>query len=97
MPAFPPEADLRTWRVEGRSLMVGPNDGTARTICDFRLPITWNMTPHAALILAAPGLLASCEEAFHELRIRCGCKPGDHAYDSLARALRLADAEDRTP
>lgn len=32
-------------------------------------------------------LIEAAEEAYHELRIRCGYKPGDHAYDVLAEAL----------
>jgi hypothetical protein len=33
-------------------------------------------------------LIEAAEEAYHELRERCGYKPGDHAYDALADALR---------
>ena len=44
---------------------------------------------------AAPDLLAACEEAMHELRIRCGYKPGDHAYDTLVAAI--AKTREATP
>jgi len=81
------EEDLRSWRLDGRSLMAGD-----LVICEFRLTPNYDrIRPLIKLILATPGLYAACEEALHELRIRCGYKPGDHAYDSLSRALKLVD------
>jgi hypothetical protein len=32
-------------------------------------------------------LLAVCEEAYHELRVRCFYNPGSHCYDALATVL----------
>lgn len=54
---------------------------------------------NARLIAAAPKLLASCKAAYHELRVRCGYKPGDAAYDDLASVIFEATGEkmgDRT-
>jgi len=34
------------------------------------------------------GLIDAVEEAYHELRERCGYKPGYHAYDALAEVLK---------
>jgi len=33
-------------------------------------------------------LMNAAEEAYHELRVRCGYKPGYHAYDALAEVLK---------
>jgi hypothetical protein len=41
----------------------------------------------AKAIAALPSVLSAAEEAYHELRVRCGYKPGDHVYDALAEAL----------
>ena len=46
---------------------------------------------NAALIVRAVNTFdeakAAIEEAYHELRIRCGYKPGDHCYDALKAVL----------
>ena len=31
------------------------------------------------------------EEAYHELRVRCGYKDGDHCYDAIKAAIALAN------
>ena len=36
---------------------------------------------------------AAIEEAYHELRIRCGYKPGDHCYDALKAVLAKMEVE----
>ena len=44
----------------------------------------------ARLIAASPRLLAACETALHELRVRCGYKGDEAAYVELSAAIAKA-------
>ena len=48
---------------------------------------------NAVLLVTAPELLAACVAAYHELRIRCGYKPGYAMYDELAAVIAKAKGE----
>jgi hypothetical protein len=48
---------------------------------------------NARLIAAAPELLESCNEALHELRIRCGYTGNEHCYQTLQAAIAAAEGK----
>ena len=59
-----------------------------------RVATVFETPANASLIAAAPDLLEAATEAYHELRVRCGYKPGCHAYDALNAAIAKAEGRE---
>ena len=71
--------------------VVGPNNSAFHAMVGGSHVNDEQMDVDARLIAAAPMLYEAVQEAYHELRVRCGYKDGDHCYDTLRAALALAD------
>ncbi len=54
------------------------------------LPFEEEGKANLRLVLSSPQLVMACEQAYHELRVRCGYKPGDAVYDVLGDTLVAA-------
>ena len=68
------------WMNHGQWVVTGNDAG----------PIDALNNDDAKAIASLPVVLSAAEEAYHELRVRCGYRPGDHVFDSLAEALTEA-------